>query len=92
MLELRPFCECCGKSLSPESNEALICSFECTFCADCAQNVLHGACPNCGGNLTARPSRSAALLVKNPASVQRVVKENGCLQTETTLCEVSLSN
>ncbi len=78
MLEMRQFCECCGKNLSPESGEALICSFECTFCAGCAENVLRGICPNCGGDLTRRPSRAAKFLVKNPASVQRIVKENGC--------------
>lgn len=78
MLELRPFCECCGKDLPPDSKEALICSFECTFCAPCARNVLGGVCPNCGGDLTTRPTRAAHLLVKNPASVRKIIKENGC--------------
>ena len=84
MLELRPFCECCGAQLPPDSKEALICSFECTFCAGCARNVLEGVCPNCGGDLTARPSRVGESLIKNPASVERIVKEYGCLQTELT--------
>ncbi len=84
MLEMRRFCECCGRNLAPASSDAMICSFECTFCADCLENVLDGACPNCGGVLTVRPARAAELLVKNPASVQRIVKENGCLQIETT--------
>lgn len=79
MLELRPVCECCAKNLSPDSGEALICSFECTFCADCTENILHGICPNCGGNLALRPARPARLLVENPASTKRIVKENGCL-------------
>ena len=92
MLELRPFCECCAGNLPPESNEALICSFECTFCADCARNILRGVCPNCGGNLTPRPSRAAHLLVKNPASIKRVVRENGCPPTEAIVCAVSLNN
>lgn len=82
---MRRFCECCGKKLSPESNEALICSFECTFCADCAENKLRGICPNCGGGLTPRPSRVGKSLVKNPASTERIVKEYGCLQTELTV-------
>lgn len=82
MLEMRQFCECCGKNLAPESNEALICSFECTFCSDCAENTLRGICPNCSGDLTRRPSRAAKFLVKNPASAQRIVKENGCLQAQ----------
>ncbi len=82
---MRQFCECCAKNLTPGSNEALICSFECTFCADCARNILHGVCPNCGGDLTLRPSRVGKSLVKNPASTERIVKENGCLQAELTV-------
>jgi uncharacterized protein len=72
MLELRPGCECCDKDLPPDSTEALICSFECTFCKDCAEHVLHGACPNCGGELLKRPRRAADKLGKHPASTQRV--------------------
>jgi len=92
MLEMRQFCECCGGKLSPESSEAMMCSFECTFCANCAENVLRGVCPNCGGNLTLRPSRHAKLLVKSPASTIRIVKENGCLQAETVFCDVTANN
>ena len=83
MLEMRQFCECCGKNLAPDSAGAMICSFECTFCAECAANVLHDVCPNCGGELAKRPSRSAKLLVKNPPSFVRIVKENGCLRIGT---------
>lgn len=78
MLELRPNCECCDKDLPPDSHEAMICSFECTFCADCVETTLRGVCPNCGGNLVPRPHRPAAFLAANPASTQRVLKENGC--------------
>ncbi len=85
MLEMRQFCECCGKNLAPDSNEALICSFECTFCAGCAENALRGVCPNCGGDLTPRPTRAAKFLVKNPASTERIIKEYGCLQAELTI-------
>jgi hypothetical protein len=92
MLELRAFCECCAKDLPPDSKEALICSFECTFCADCVGNVLGGVCPNCGGDLTNRPTRIGAALERNPASTSRVVRENGCLQAEPMVCAVSLSN
>lgn len=77
MLELRPNCECCGKDLLPDA-DARICTFECTFCADCADGTLHGVCPNCGGNLVERPVRPAALLVKYPPSANRIVKERGC--------------
>ena len=79
MLELRPNCECCDRDLPPESTEAYICSFECTFCAACADGVLKGACPNCGGNLIARPIRPARLLAKNPASAKRVLRSAPCV-------------
>lgn len=78
MLRLRPNCECCDRDLPPDSREAVICTFECTFCATCAETVLGGVCPNCGGNLCPRPIRPAQLLVKYPASVERVRKQDGC--------------
>ncbi len=78
MLELRPNCECCDKDLPPESTAAMICTFECTFCADCVADVLRGVCPNCGGNFSLRPVRPAALLGKYPASTERVLKKAGC--------------
>jgi len=77
MLALRPNCECCDKDLPPDA-EALICSFECTFCVDCATDVLHGRCPNCGGVLSPRPTREARHLAKNPASTERIFKPEGC--------------
>lgn len=77
MLELRPNCECCDTDLKPE-DEARICTFECTFCVACAENTLKGICPNCGGNLVARPVRPAAMLAKYPPSTKRIVKSNGC--------------
>lgn len=78
MLELRPNCECCDRDLPPESTDARICTFECTFCAECADCVLKGACPNCGGNLVARPIRPASALVKYPASTKRVLRASPC--------------
>ena len=77
MLELRPSCECCDKSLAPDSVEARICSFECTFCAACAEGVLQGRCPNCGGELLPRPRRPAGKLDHYPASTLRVYKPLG---------------
>ena len=59
MLELRPTCEQCNKALPPAALEARICSYECTFCADCVDTVLGNVCPNCGGGFTARPIRPA---------------------------------
>jgi len=78
MLELRPNCECCDVDLPPSSDQAMICSFECTFCRDCAQGVLANRCPNCGGDFTPRPIRPAALLATNPPSTKRVLKPEGC--------------
>ncbi|MGX5719760.1 DUF1272 domain-containing protein [Shinella zoogloeoides] len=78
MLEIRPNCECCDRDLPPESREAMICTFECTFCADCVAGVLGGVCPNCGGEFVPRPIRPAALLAKYPASTKRVLKAEGC--------------
>jgi hypothetical protein len=78
MLQLRPSCECCDADLPPDSRRARICSFECTFCADCAGGRLGGLCPNCGGELVARPVRPAAKLERFPASTQRVFKPRGC--------------
>jgi hypothetical protein len=59
MLELRPTCENCNKALPADASDARICSFECTFCAACAEEVLHNVCPNCGGGFTPRPVRPA---------------------------------
>lgn len=78
MLDLRPNCECCNRDLPPESELARICTFECTFCADCADKILKGRCPNCTGNLVARPIRPASKLAKFPASTKRVFKAEGC--------------
>jgi hypothetical protein len=78
MLALRPNCECCDRDLPPASTQAMICSFECTFCRDCAEGVLAGRCPNCGGAFAPRPIRPAALLAKFPPSTERVLKAGGC--------------
>ncbi|HZC17030.1 MAG TPA: DUF1272 domain-containing protein [Caulobacteraceae bacterium] len=78
MLALRPNCECCDRDLPPECDAAMICSFECTFCRDCAEGVLGGRCPNRGGEFSPRPIRPAAMLAKWPASTKRVLKEGGC--------------
>ena len=78
MLALEPNCECCDKDLPPDSREAMMCSFECTFCRICAETVLNGHCPNCGCELVRRPVRPAAKLAKFPASTERVFKPQGC--------------
>ena len=74
MLALKPSCECCDRDLPPESLDARICSFECTFCAACAEDKLAGVCPNCGGELVRRPIRPAAALLRHPASTVRHLK------------------
>jgi uncharacterized protein len=71
VLELRPHCECCGKDLAPEAEDAMICTFECTYCAACVETRLAGVCPNCGGGLERRPRRPASMLAKYPASTTR---------------------
>jgi hypothetical protein len=72
MLEIRPNCECCDRDLPPDSTEAMICTFECTFCRDCVEQRLNNVCPNCGGDFTARPVRPARLLNKYPPSTKRI--------------------
>jgi hypothetical protein len=78
MLQLRPNCECCDVDLAPESTDAMICSFECTFCRACAETALAGRWPNCGGELVRRPIRPADRLARFPASTERKVKAGGC--------------
>lgn len=72
MLALRPSCECCDRDLAPDSPDARICTYECTFCAACVQRCLDGRCPNCTGNFVPRPVRPAFLLEKDPPSTERV--------------------
>lgn len=74
MLALRPNCECCDRDLPADSADARICTFECTFCAACADTRLGGICPNCSGELVRRPIRPAAALARFPASTERVTK------------------
>jgi len=83
MLEIRPNCECCDKNLPPSAKDARICTFECTFCANCVENVLKDSCPNCGGNFTPRPIRPENLLAKHPPSSKRVTKEE-CVWSQYT--------
>jgi uncharacterized protein len=78
MLQLRPNCECCNTDLAGDSDGAFICSFECTFCARCTAETLKGVCPNCAGELVRRPRRASEKLAKNPASIERVYKPDGC--------------
>lgn len=78
MLQMRPGCECCDRDLPPDSTEARICTFECTFCAACTDTKLMGVCPNCGGDLVPRPRRPASKLAAHPASTVRVYKPAVC--------------
>jgi uncharacterized protein len=77
MLELRPNCELCDRDLPPDSADARICTYECTFCVTCVEDVLHDVCPNCGGNFEARPIRPAKAwrettgLVNDPPGSER---------------------
>jgi hypothetical protein len=87
MLELRPNCECCNKDLPPDSKDAMICSFECTFCRQCVEKILLGICPNCDGELVSRPIRPVAELAKHPASTKRVFKPEGCKRVAETVSD-----
>ena len=78
MLVLKPGCECCDKDLPPEAADAMICTFECTFCRDCVDTRLHGVCPNCGGNFSPRPIRPAAMVVKYPPIAERTFHPEKC--------------
>lgn len=78
MLEIRPNCEACDKDLPADSNEACICTYECTFCSTCVEQLLKNVCPNCGGGFVARPirpkvaRRTGLSLLDQPASAVRV--------------------
>lgn len=74
MLEIRLHCENCNKNLPNESNEAMICSYECTFCKGCVDDILENVCPNCGGGFEKRPTRPKDDLIKNPARKDKILK------------------
>ena len=72
MLEIRPNCEHCNKDLPNTSSEAMICSFECTYCQECALELFKNICPSCGGNFVKRPIRPYEMIKKYPASTKRI--------------------
>ena len=74
MLQIRPICENCNKDLPYDSKEAMICTFECTFCKDCVA-LLKEVCPNCGGGFENRPIRPKQYLETHPASTVKVSKK-----------------
>jgi len=74
MLEIRPSCEHCDKALPYDAEDAMICTFECTYCQNCVDTILQKVCPNCGGGFEKRPIRPSALLAKYPVSQNRVHK------------------
>lgn len=73
MLELRQYCEHCGKDLPNESSEAMICSYECTYCKDCVENILENVCPNCSGGFEKRPTRPKNGLEKHPMTTVKII-------------------
>jgi hypothetical protein len=76
MLEMRPNCECCDRDLPNGAPEARICTFECTFCAECVQTRFGGRCPNCTGEFVTRPTRPESRLERYPVSTERVTKDH----------------
>jgi uncharacterized protein len=87
MLELRPTCEHCNKRLDNANDTARICTYECTFCVDCATWELLGICPNCGGELVVRPRRPPTKLVKDPGSEVVVFKPVDIASHQTSVME-----
>ncbi len=88
MLEIRQCCENCGKTLPNDSNEAMICSYECTFCVQCVESILENVCPNCGGGFEKRPTRPNAQLGKYPMrndNVFQPVKFNEFLEANKNI-------
>ncbi|MHA6728405.1 DUF1272 domain-containing protein [Chryseobacterium sp. A301] len=88
MLEIRTTCENCKKELPNESSEAMICTYECTFCKDCVDNVLNNVCPNCGGGFEKRPTRPKGELIKNPARkdiIYKPAEKNQFLETNKNI-------
>lgn len=88
MLEIRENCENCDKHLPNHSDEAMICTYECTFCKDCVDNVLKNVCPNCGGGFEKRPTRPHRQLEKYPPRKDKVLKpvtKNDFLETNLNI-------
>ena len=94
MLTLRPNCECCDCDLSPDSTEAMICTYECTFCRTCVNTVLANVCPNCGGGFQPRPIRprtarcAGVSLTHQPASTERVHMRHGVDEARAFVAQV----
>ena len=74
MIEIRTSCENCDKQLLPNSEDAMICVFECTFCKECVDSILQNVCPNCGGGFEKRPILRSEYLSKYPPSDKRIFK------------------
>ena len=82
MLEIRPNCEHCGKELPNTSTEAMICSFECTYCAECAIELFENVCPSCGGNFVPRPIRPAKMVEKHTVSSKRIYAPKDLMEVQ----------
>lgn len=87
MLELRPSCENCDETLPPDSEIAMICTFECTFCQECVEDIMKNVCPNCGGGFEKRPIRPKNHLIKNPPQTEKVYKPIDKVKFEKLLKE-----
>jgi uncharacterized protein len=85
MLEIRPSCEHCNKDLPNTSTEAMICSFECTYCKTCAIEIFENVCPSCSGNFVERPIRPSKMIEKHPASSIRIYKPKDLELNRTNL-------
>lgn len=84
MLEIRPNCEHCNKDLPNTSTEAMICSFECTYCKTCALEIFENVCPSCAGNFVERPIRPSKMIEKYPVLTHRIFKPKNVEKTQKT--------
>ncbi len=82
MLDIRPNCEHCGKNLQNTSTEAMICSFECTYCTECATIIFKNVCPTCGGNFEKRPIRPIIMARKYPVSIDKIIEPKSLVKAQ----------
>ncbi|TMU56494.1 DUF1272 domain-containing protein [Flagellimonas algicola] len=87
MLEIRPNCEHCNKELPNTSTEAMICSFECTYCSTCAIEIFENVCPSCAGNFVPRPIRPQKAIEKYPASIKPIFKPKDLKKTRMNIAQ-----
>lgn len=87
MLEIRPNCECCDKDLASDTTDAMICTYECTFCVNCVNEILENVCPNCGGGFVPRPIRPKVAR-RDGISIEHQSASNKRVKTQYSIEEI----